>query len=97
MKKQALETKHFIENQEAEERKLLKIIAEADAERLKQKKELERVGISDLAFQTHCILFPHLSSLLLRSRSSFAVNVVRLKLHSAIETKMLGYLSEQNM
>ncbi|KAK2535934.1 Cfap58 [Columba livia] len=43
MKKQALETKHFIENQEAEERKLLKIIAEADAERLKQKKELERV------------------------------------------------------
>ncbi|XP_040418865.1 cilia- and flagella-associated protein 58 isoform X2 [Cygnus olor] len=43
MKKQALETKHFIENQEAEERKLLKIIAEADAERLKQKKEYERV------------------------------------------------------
>uniref|UniRef100_A0A8B9ZG90 Cilia and flagella associated protein 58 n=1 Tax=Anas platyrhynchos TaxID=8839 RepID=A0A8B9ZG90_ANAPL len=43
MKKQALETKHFIENQEAEERKLLKIIAEADAERLRQKKEYERV------------------------------------------------------
>ncbi|NXC44608.1 CFA58 protein, partial [Penelope pileata] len=43
MKKQALETKHFIENKEAEERKLLKIIAEADAERLKQKKEYDRV------------------------------------------------------
>ncbi|NXL41172.1 CFA58 protein, partial [Podilymbus podiceps] len=43
MKNQALETKHFIENQEAEERKLLKIIAEADAERLKQKKEFDQV------------------------------------------------------
>ncbi|XP_074883074.1 cilia- and flagella-associated protein 58 [Buteo buteo] len=43
MKKQALETKHFIENQEAEERRLLKIIAEADAERLKQKKEFDQV------------------------------------------------------
>ncbi|KGL90495.1 Coiled-coil domain-containing protein 147, partial [Charadrius vociferus] len=43
MKKQALETKQFIENQEAEERKLLKIIAEADAERLKQKKEFDQV------------------------------------------------------
>lgn len=97
MKKQALETKHFIENQEAEERKLLKIIAEADAERLKQKKELEQVGISDLAFQTHYILFPRLFSLLIRSRSSSAVNVGRLKLHSAIETKMSGYWSEQSM
>uniref|UniRef100_A0A8C0I9W0 Cilia and flagella associated protein 58 n=1 Tax=Bubo bubo TaxID=30461 RepID=A0A8C0I9W0_BUBBB len=48
MKKQALETKHFIENQEADERKLLKIIAEADAERLKQKKECDQVGISNL-------------------------------------------------
>ncbi|NXJ12492.1 CFA58 protein, partial [Odontophorus gujanensis] len=43
VKKQALEAKHFIENQEAEEKKLLKIIAEADAERLKQKKEYDRV------------------------------------------------------
>ncbi|KFP39182.1 Coiled-coil domain-containing protein 147, partial [Chlamydotis macqueenii] len=43
MKKQALETKHFIENQEAEERKLIKIIAEADAERLKQQKEFDQV------------------------------------------------------
>ncbi|NXK07397.1 CFA58 protein, partial [Herpetotheres cachinnans] len=43
MKEQALETKHFIESQEAEERKLLKIIGEADAERLKQKKEFDQV------------------------------------------------------
>ncbi|MEE6486961.1 hypothetical protein FKM82_014744 [Ascaphus truei] len=43
MKQQSLETKHFIENQEAEERKLLKIISEADTERLRQKKELEQV------------------------------------------------------
>ncbi|XP_033917239.1 cilia- and flagella-associated protein 58 [Melopsittacus undulatus] len=43
MKKQALETKHFIENQEAEEKRLLKIIAEADAERLKQKREIDQV------------------------------------------------------
>ncbi|NXK31449.1 CFA58 protein, partial [Piprites chloris] len=43
MTKQALETKTFIENQEAKERKLLKIIAEADAERLKHKKEFDKV------------------------------------------------------
>ncbi|NWX19361.1 CFA58 protein, partial [Aegotheles bennettii] len=43
MKKQALETKRFIESQETEERRLLKIIAEADDERLKQKKEIDQV------------------------------------------------------
>ncbi|XP_048103061.1 cilia- and flagella-associated protein 58 [Alosa alosa] len=43
LKQQALETKQFIDNQEAEERKLLKIIADADAERLRQKKELDQV------------------------------------------------------
>ncbi|XP_036592330.1 cilia- and flagella-associated protein 58 isoform X2 [Trichosurus vulpecula] len=43
LRQQALETKHFIEKQEAEERKLLRIIAEADAERLRQKKELDQV------------------------------------------------------
>ncbi|XP_053548975.1 cilia- and flagella-associated protein 58 [Bombina bombina] len=43
MRQQSLETKQFIENQEAEERKLLKIISEADAERLRQKKELDQV------------------------------------------------------
>ncbi|KFQ35944.1 Coiled-coil domain-containing protein 147, partial [Mesitornis unicolor] len=43
MKNQTLETKHFVENQKAEEQKLLKIIAEAEAERLKQKKEYDHV------------------------------------------------------
>ncbi|KAM4852432.1 cilia- and flagella-associated protein 58 [Thomomys bottae] len=43
LRQQAMETKHFIEKQEAEERKLLRIIAEADGERLRQKKELDQV------------------------------------------------------
>lgn len=43
MKQQAVESKAYIEAQEAEERKLLKIISEADAERLRQKKELDQV------------------------------------------------------
>ncbi len=43
MKKNAAETKAYIEAQQAEERKLLKIIQEADAERSKQKKQLEQV------------------------------------------------------
>ncbi|XP_002733915.1 cilia- and flagella-associated protein 58-like [Saccoglossus kowalevskii] len=43
MKQQAAENKAYIESQEAEERKLLKIISEADAERLRQKKELDQV------------------------------------------------------
>ena len=36
MKQQAAESKAYIDSQEAEERKLLKIIAEADADRLRQ-------------------------------------------------------------
>lgn len=44
LRQQALETKHFIEKQEAEERKLLRIIAEADGERMRQKKELDQVA-----------------------------------------------------
>lgn len=44
MKQQAAESKAYIEQQEVEERKLLKIISEADAERLRQKKELDQVG-----------------------------------------------------
>lgn len=47
MRQQAVETKHFIEKQEEEERKLLKIISEADAERLRQKKELDQVGYNN--------------------------------------------------
>lgn len=45
MKQQAAESKAYIEQQEVEERKLLKIISEADAERLRQKKELDQVGL----------------------------------------------------
>uniref|UniRef100_A0A8C5R8N4 Cilia and flagella associated protein 58 n=1 Tax=Leptobrachium leishanense TaxID=445787 RepID=A0A8C5R8N4_9ANUR len=43
MVQQSAETKQIIENQESEERKLLKIIAESDADRLRQKKELDKV------------------------------------------------------
>ncbi|XP_059175369.1 cilia- and flagella-associated protein 58-like isoform X2 [Physella acuta] len=43
MKQQALESKSHIEAQEAEEKKLLAIIREADAERVRQKKELDQV------------------------------------------------------
>ncbi|NWV05628.1 CFA58 protein, partial [Ptilonorhynchus violaceus] len=53
--KQALETKVFIENQEAEEKRLLKIIAEADAERLKQKKEFDKVLCERHALGTQLI------------------------------------------
>ena len=44
MKLQAADSKAYIEAQELEERKLLKIISEADAERVRQKKELDQVG-----------------------------------------------------
>ena len=44
-RKQELETtKQLVESQKAEERKLRSIINEADAERLRQKKELEQVS-----------------------------------------------------
>jgi hypothetical protein len=43
MKNAAAETKAYIDAQQSEERKLLKIIQEADAERSKQKKQLEQV------------------------------------------------------
>ena len=43
MKKDASETKAYIDAQQSEERKLLKIIQEADSERLRQKKQLEQV------------------------------------------------------
>jgi len=46
MKQQAAESKAYIEQQEAEERKLLKIISEADSERMRQKKELDQVSNS---------------------------------------------------
>lgn len=84
MTKQAQETKAYIENQEAEEKNLLKIIAEADAERLRQKKEFDKVGIPNLSFQIPCILFPHLSSVFLRWRFLATMNVRVLKLYNAI-------------
>ncbi|XP_060715833.1 cilia- and flagella-associated protein 58 [Tachysurus vachellii] len=43
IKKQAQETKQFMDNQKMEEQKLLKIIADADAEKVQQKKELDQV------------------------------------------------------
>ncbi|GAA6095409.1 cilia- and flagella-associated protein 58 [Tachysurus ichikawai] len=43
IKKQAQETKQFMDNQKMEEQKLLKIIADADAEKVQQKKELKQV------------------------------------------------------
>ena len=43
-RQQVLESKDVINNQAAEEKKLLKIISEADAERVRQKKELEQVS-----------------------------------------------------
>ncbi|KAF6019521.1 ccdc147 [Bugula neritina] len=46
MKQMAAESKAYIEAQEAEERKLLKIISEADAERVRQKKELDQLKLS---------------------------------------------------
>ncbi|NWX27226.1 CFA58 protein, partial [Notiomystis cincta] len=55
MTKKALETKAYIENQEAEEKKLLKIIAEADAERLRQKKEFDKVLCERHALGTQLI------------------------------------------
>ena len=47
MKQEAAESKAYIEQQESEERKLLKIISEADQERMRQKKELDQVCVSD--------------------------------------------------
>lgn len=44
MKQQAAESKAYIDAQESEQRKLLKIISEADAERVRQKKELDQVN-----------------------------------------------------
>lgn len=43
LKKESSEAKAYIDQQQTEERKLLKIIQEADAERLRQKKELDQV------------------------------------------------------
>ncbi|XP_053471025.1 cilia- and flagella-associated protein 58 isoform X2 [Ictalurus furcatus] len=44
MKQQAQETKQYMDNQEVEEQKLQKIIADADAEKVSLKKELDQVS-----------------------------------------------------
>ncbi|NXY43113.1 CFA58 protein, partial [Ceuthmochares aereus] len=77
MEKQALETKCFIENQEAEKRRLLKIIAEADDERLKQKKEFEQV-INERNI---------LGSLLVRRNDEVAVLYEKIKIHQSMLNK----------
>lgn len=47
MKQHAQETKHYMDNQEVEEQRLLKIIADADVEKVRQKKELDKVRQKD--------------------------------------------------
>ncbi|XP_038613466.1 cilia- and flagella-associated protein 58 [Tachyglossus aculeatus] len=77
MKQQALETKHFIEKQESEERKLLKIITESDAERLRQKKELDQV-ISERDI---------LGSQLVRRNDELALLYEKIKIQQSILNK----------
>lgn len=57
MKAQAADTKAHIEAQEMEERKLVKIISEADAERLRQKKELDAVSLPWKYISCICVAF----------------------------------------
>ncbi|ETE59542.1 Coiled-coil domain-containing protein, partial [Ophiophagus hannah] len=77
MRQQAIETKHFIEKQEEEERKLLKIISEADAERLRQKKELDQV-ISERDI---------LGSQLVRRNDELALLYEKIKIQQSILNK----------
>ncbi|KAM7073737.1 cilia- and flagella-associated protein 58 [Molossus nigricans] len=77
LRQQALETKHFIEKQEAEERKLLRIIAEADGERLRQKKELDQViGERDI-----------LGSQLVRRNDELALLYEKIKIQQSVLNK----------
>ncbi|ELV11671.1 Coiled-coil domain-containing protein 147, partial [Tupaia chinensis] len=77
LRQQALETKHFIEKQEAEERKLLRIIAEADGERLRQKKELDQV-ISERDI---------LGSQLIRRNDELALLYEKIKIQQSVLNK----------
>ncbi|XP_043911882.1 cilia- and flagella-associated protein 58 [Protopterus annectens] len=77
MKQQAEETKQFIDNQEAEERRLLKIISEADAERLRQQKELDQViGERDI-----------LGTQLVRRNDELALLYEKIKIQQSILNK----------
>ncbi|NWY64120.1 CFA58 protein, partial [Erithacus rubecula] len=71
---QAQETKAYIANQEAEGKKLLKIIAEADAERLKQKKEFDNVLCERHALGTQ----------LVRRNAEVALLYEKIKIQQAI-------------
>ncbi|OCT71229.1 hypothetical protein XELAEV_18034207mg [Xenopus laevis] len=77
MKQQSIETKQLIDNQEAEEKKLLKIISEADSERLRQKKELEQV-ISERDI---------LGSQLVRRNDELALLYEKIKIQQSILNK----------
>ncbi|XP_063291113.1 cilia- and flagella-associated protein 58 [Pelobates fuscus] len=77
MVQQSIEAKQFIENQEAEERKLLKIIAEADADRIRQKKELDQV-ISERDI---------LGTQLVRRNDELALLYEKIKIHESILNK----------
>ncbi|KAM7047261.1 cilia- and flagella-associated protein 58 isoform 1-T1 [Acridotheres tristis] len=74
MTTQAQETKAYIANQEAEGKKLLKIIAEADAEKLKQKKEFDKV-----LCERHA-----LGSQLIRRNDEVALLYEKIKIQQAI-------------
>ncbi|XP_075204350.1 cilia- and flagella-associated protein 58 isoform X2 [Anomaloglossus baeobatrachus] len=77
MKQQNVEAKQFIENQEVEGRKLLKIISEADAERLRQRKELDQViGERDM-----------LGTQLVRRNDELALLYEKIKIQQSILNK----------
>ncbi|XP_078268940.1 cilia- and flagella-associated protein 58 [Rhinoraja longicauda] len=77
MKQQAQDTRIFIENQEVEERKLLRIIEEADTERVRQKKELNQViGERDI-----------LGTQLVRRNDELALLYEKIKIQQAMLNK----------
>lgn len=55
MKQQAQETKQCMDNQEIDKQKLLKIIADADAEKVRQKKELDQVKRKKIRNMCGCV------------------------------------------
>ena len=57
LKNESTEKKAYIDAQQAEERKLLKIIQEADSERMRQKKQLEQVNKSKKIYNNSFISF----------------------------------------
>ncbi|XP_057188652.1 cilia- and flagella-associated protein 58 isoform X2 [Triplophysa rosa] len=77
MRQQAQETKQFIDKQEAEERKLLRIVADADTERLRQKKELDQV-ISERDL---------LGTQLVRRNEALALLYEKIKIQESIMSK----------